>query len=232
VVGAVVIQIVVELVGYGGELLEEVVSVLFAAGFAGVGEERLYVFVAVVEKLDEDKDAIIRDIGGGAKLFDFAFGEGGVGALGVQGQGESKEDQSMGEATEHAVLVVEDLSEELVVNLIESFEGSLQGGAVFAGGLVEILSEPIGGVVHEELSVLEALGVVGKIEVDQLRIVLDLLQGCAGLVDVAIEHLLAGYLGHGVDQLRVKEALVARIGLLSAEFKLAESLGVREIFVD
>ena len=33
---AVVIQIVVEFVGDGGELVEEVVGVLFAAGFAGM----------------------------------------------------------------------------------------------------------------------------------------------------------------------------------------------------
>jgi hypothetical protein len=196
VVGAVVVEIVVELVGDGGELLEEVVSVLLAAGFAGVGEELLNGFVAVVEEFDEDQDTVVGDIGGGAKLLDFGFGEDGIAALGVQRQGESAQEERVGEATEHAVLVAEDLGEELVVNLIESFEGRLQGGAVFAGGLVEILAEAIGGVVHELLGVLEALGVFGEVKVDEGRVVLNFFQGRAGLVDVAIEHLFACDLGH------------------------------------
>ncbi len=75
VVGAVVVEIVVELVGDGGELLEQVVGVLLAAGLAWVGVEILDGFVAGVEELDEDEDAIVGEVGGLAELLDLAFGE-------------------------------------------------------------------------------------------------------------------------------------------------------------
>jgi hypothetical protein len=91
VTGAVVVEVVVELVGDGGELLEEVVGVLFAAGFAGMGEEILNGLVARVEELDEDEDAIIGEVSGLAELLDLAFGQSTFAALGVEGQGESEE---------------------------------------------------------------------------------------------------------------------------------------------
>ena len=99
--GAVVVEVVVELVGDGGELFEEVVGVLFAAGFAGVGEEILDGLVAGVEELDEDEDAVGGEVGGVAELLDLAFRERGVGVLRVQGQSESQEDEGEWEATEH-----------------------------------------------------------------------------------------------------------------------------------
>ena len=85
-VGAVVVEVVVELVGDGGELLEEVVGVLFAAGLARMGVEVLDGLVAGVEELDEDEDAIVGEVGGVAELLDLTFGESGVVALGVEGQ--------------------------------------------------------------------------------------------------------------------------------------------------
>jgi hypothetical protein len=51
-----------------------------------MGEERLYIFVAVVEKLDEDQDTIVGNIGGAAKLFDLSFRKGVIRALGMEGQ--------------------------------------------------------------------------------------------------------------------------------------------------
>ncbi len=75
-----------------GELLEEVVSVLFAARLAGVSEEILNRLVAGVEELDEDEDTIVGKVGGLAKLLDLTFGESSVLALGVERQNESKED--------------------------------------------------------------------------------------------------------------------------------------------
>jgi hypothetical protein len=101
VVGAVVVQIVVELVGDGGELVEKVVGVLFAAGFAGVGEEILNPLVARVEELDKDEDAVAGVVGGFAELLDLAFGHDVIVALSVKGQGESEENESEGEPTEH-----------------------------------------------------------------------------------------------------------------------------------
>jgi hypothetical protein len=40
------------------------------------------------------------------------------------------------------------------------------------------------------------------------------------LIDVAIDHLAASDLRHGVNELSIEEALVAGVGLLRAEFKL------------
>ena len=134
--------------------------------------------------------------------------------------------------TRSQALVFEDFGEEFVVDLIELLEGDLERGLIFAGGFVEILAEAIGGVVEEHLGVLEALAVAGEIHVDELRVVVDLLERGAGLVDVAVEHLPACDLGHGVDELGVEEALVARAGLLGAKFELGQGLGVGKIFVD
>ncbi len=92
VMGAVVVEIVVELVGDVGELLEEVVGILFAAGPAGMGEEVLDLLVARVEELDEDEDAIAWEVGGVAELLYLAFREGVVAALGVEGRDEGEED--------------------------------------------------------------------------------------------------------------------------------------------
>ncbi len=229
-VGAVVVEVVVELVGDGGELLEEVVGVLFAAGLAGVGEEVLDGFVAGVEELDEDEDAIVGEVGGVAELLDLAFGEGGVVALcACRGRvsEESEGEEETASTTGALVLVVEDLGEDLVVDLVELLEGGLEGGLVFAGGCVEVLAEAVGGVVHEHLGVLEALAVAGESHVDELRVVVDLLERGAGLVDVAVEHLLAGDFGHGVDELGVEEALFARAGLLGADVRAERGPGRR-----
>jgi hypothetical protein len=62
--------------------------------------------------------------------------------------------------------VFEDFGEEFVVDLVELLEGDLEGGLIFAGGLVEILAQAIASVVEEHLGVLEALAVAGEIHVD------------------------------------------------------------------
>jgi hypothetical protein len=136
VMNAVVLEIVIELIGDGGELLEEVVGVLFAPGAAGMGEEVLNGLIALVEKFDEDQDAVVGEIGGGSELVDLGVGEDVIFLLSVERRGEDEdgrqdEGERQRESTEHAGLVGEDLGEELVVNLIESFEGGLQGGAIF-----------------------------------------------------------------------------------------------------
>ena len=126
----------------------------------------------------------------------------------------------------------EDFGEEFLVNLIELFEGDLEGGLVFAGGSVEILAEAIGGVVEKHLGVLEPFAIAGEIHVDQLRVVVDFLKGVTGLVNVALKHLLAGNLGHGMDELGVEEALVAGAGLLGSNFELGQGLSVGKIVVN
>jgi hypothetical protein len=80
----VVVEVIVEFVGDGGELFEEVVRVLLATGFARAGEEILDGFVTGVEELDEEKDAVTGIVGDLSELLDFAIGECGVGALSVQ----------------------------------------------------------------------------------------------------------------------------------------------------
>ena len=69
-----------------------------------------------------------------------------------------------------ARLVAEDLGEELVVDLVELLEGGLDGCLVLAGDEVEVFGEAVGGVVHQHLGVLEALGVVGEVDVDEVRV--------------------------------------------------------------
>jgi hypothetical protein len=91
VTGAVVVEIIVQLVGDAGELFEEVVGVLFAAGFARVSVKIKDRLVSGVEKLDEDRDAIVGDVGRLAELFDLALREGVVAVLGVERQNESEE---------------------------------------------------------------------------------------------------------------------------------------------
>jgi len=229
VTGAVVVEVVVEFVGDGGELLEEVVGVLLASGFARMSEEVLDGFGADVEEFDKDENAIVGVVGGCAELFDLAFGESAVVGLSVKGQSKSKEEKDEGDPAEHRFLVFHDFGEEFFVDLIELLEGGLEGVLVFAGSFVEILAEPVGGVVEEHLGVLEAFAVVGHIHVNQLGVVIDLLEGGTGLVDVAVEHLAAGDLGHGIDELCIEEALVARTSLLGALLQLGEGLGVEKI---
>jgi len=118
------------------------------------------------------------------------------------------------------------------VDSVEVFEGSLEGGAVFGGGHVEVLAEPSGGVLNKELGVFEALGVVGEAEVDELCVVLNFFEGSTGVVDFTIAELTGGQLGHGVDELRIEEALFARGGLLGMKLQLAQSLWIGKTFVD
>ena len=118
------------------------------------------------------------------------------------------------------------------MNLIELFEGGFERVSIFTGGSAEIFAETIGGVVHEHLGVLDAFAVAGEIHADELRVVIDFLKGVTGLVDVAVEHLLAGNFGHRVDELGVEVALVAGAGLLGSDFELGQGLGVGKIVVD
>jgi hypothetical protein len=66
-----------------------------------MGVKILDAFVAGVEELDEDEDAIAGKVGGFAELFDLALRHGVVIALSVKGQRESEENESEGEPTEH-----------------------------------------------------------------------------------------------------------------------------------
>ena len=68
-----------------GDLFEEVVGVLLAAGSAGFGVEVLYGFDARVNELDEHEDTVGRDVGSFPELLDLFFREGGVAALGAGG---------------------------------------------------------------------------------------------------------------------------------------------------
>src|ERR1019366_3261759 len=90
-----------EFVGDGGELDEEIVSVLLAAGAAGLGVEVLNCLGARVEEFDEEDDAVAGDKASIAHLIDLLLGEGRPLLLGVErrsdedgrgedGQGESE----------------------------------------------------------------------------------------------------------------------------------------------
>jgi hypothetical protein len=101
----VVVEVVVELVGDGGELLEEVVCVLFATGFARVGEEILDGFVAGIEEFDEEENAVAGIIGDLSELLDFALGECGLGALSVEVRSRQEQKEGERESAEHRFLV-------------------------------------------------------------------------------------------------------------------------------
>lgn len=93
---AVVVEVIVELVGNVSELFEEIVDVLFASRLARTVSEGFDGLRALVQKLDEDEDAIAGDVGGVAKLLNFGIGERSRFALGVQGR-EKKQKESEGE---------------------------------------------------------------------------------------------------------------------------------------
>jgi len=91
VAGAVVVEVVGELVGDGGELLEQVVGVLLAAGAAGLGVEVVDLLGAEVEELDEEEDAVGGVVAGVADLLDLFLAEGGIAGLGGERWGEGEE---------------------------------------------------------------------------------------------------------------------------------------------
>ena len=91
VAGTVVVEVVIELVCEGSELLEEIVGVLLAAGTAGFRVEILQGLDADVDELDEDHDTVIGDVSGVAEFFDLFFGESGFSALCAEWQRESQE---------------------------------------------------------------------------------------------------------------------------------------------
>ncbi len=88
--GAVVVEVVGELVGDGGELKDEVVGVLLAAGAAGMGVEVVEFLGAEVEEVDEEEDAVGGVVAGLADLVDLGLGEGGVARLGAERRGEDE----------------------------------------------------------------------------------------------------------------------------------------------
>jgi hypothetical protein len=105
VTGAIVVEVVVELVGDSCELLEKIVGVLLAAGFTRSGEEILNGFVAGVEELDEEENAVVGIVGDLSELLDFAVGERGIGALGGKGRNKREQKKDEQESAEHRFLM-------------------------------------------------------------------------------------------------------------------------------
>jgi hypothetical protein len=125
-------------------------------------------------------------------------------------------------------LVGEDLAQDLILHLIELFEGGLEHGAIVSRGGMHVVTQPMGGVVHEEFGILQSLGVAGDAEVDQVGVVLDALQGGAGGDHIPVQHLFASELGHGVDQLGEEEALFLGTGGESSLLQQTDRLGSRD----
>jgi hypothetical protein len=129
-------------------------------------------------------------------------------------------------------LAGEDLVENLVLDLVELFEGGLEDYAIVSGGCVHVVTQTMGGVVHQQLGVLEALGVPREAHVDEMGVVFNALESGTGVIGVAVEHLFAGELGHGVNEFSVEEALFARIGLLGALLELIDGFRGGDRVVD
>ena len=127
--------------------------------------------------------------------------------------------------------MVEDLGEELVVELAELTECVLDGGAVVSVDQMEELAEAVGGVVQQLLGVLQAIAVVGEAALNEVRVLVDLPEGCRGVVGVVCSELCGGLHGEAVDQLGVEEALLAWLGLGGAVFEAVEGFGSGDGFV-
>jgi hypothetical protein len=128
--------------------------------------------------------------------------------------------------------MVEDLVKDLVLNEVELFERGLNSGSVVFGGEMQRLCEAKRGVMHQHLGVLEAFRVLLEIHLDEMSVSINLLERCACLIVVAVDHLLDSDLGHCVDELGVKITLIARVRLLRAQLELAERLRIRSGFVN
>jgi len=99
--GAVVVQVVVELVGDGGELLEEVVGVLFAARLRGWAKRSWILLLRASRSLMKTRMRFAGEVGGFAELLDLPSDIAFIVALSVKGQSESEENESEREPTEH-----------------------------------------------------------------------------------------------------------------------------------
>src|SRR5215472_12712809 len=55
-------------------------------------------------------------------------------------------------------LVFHDFSEQLIMNLVELFQGGVECIAIFGRGFVHILSKPVGCVFHQHFGILQPLG--------------------------------------------------------------------------
>ena len=130
VASAVIVEVVLKLVRDGGELFKEIVRVLFAARTARFGEEVMDGDGAIIEETDEGQDTITGSVSRFAKLLDLGIGEGMIAALCVERRVESEKDEGETCASQHSSLLVENLIEELVLDLIELFERSLNGGPI------------------------------------------------------------------------------------------------------
>ena len=126
----------------------------------------------------------------------------------------------------------EDLGEEFVLDLRQLFERGLERLAIFGGRFVDVFIETARGVVHQDLGIHQALGIVGEAEMDKLRVALDVCKGLPSMFNVAIEHLMTGDLSHHMDEFGVEEALLTRFGLLGAKLHLRKAVGVGQSFID
>ena len=229
---AVVFEVVVEVVGDGGELLHLVVDVFFAAGLALAGGEAVDLAGALVEEGDEGEDALWRVVGGVAEFLDFAFGEGGLALLGASGEWqagrEGAEDHAAsGERVERHGQWAKTWVRSSSLIFWSCFKRGFDYGLVLRGDAAEELAEAEAGGVDSHFGVFEALGVSREAHVDVLGEGLDALEGGSGLVDVSGGELFGGYVGVDFEEFGIEEALLAGYCVVGAGLKLGESGGVQ-----
>ena len=125
-------------------------------------------------------------------------------------------------------LFAEDLHQGRILGVGDLGQGLLHERAIVDAAGLKHFAEAEGGVAEHELGVLEALVVVGDAEVDLFRDPLNLLEQAGGPGHVAGLVLVDAQLRHLLYELRIKEGLLARLGLAGADFERIKRLLVGE----
>ena len=89
-----------------------------------------------------------------------------------------------------------------------------------------------GGVIEQDLGVLDALAVARHGEMNLVGKSLDALEQGGGFIHVAGRILAHADLGHLVDQLSIEETLLAGFGLVGAEFEGLDSGKIEGFVID
>ena len=117
------------------------------------------------------------------------------------------------------------------MHVVEMFEGRLHGGALFAGSEVDHVTQPVRGVLHQELGGFEAFGVLAFRRLHPGGDTDEAGEGGACCLLIACADLLAFELGEVMEQLGVEEALLAELGFVGALLEVLQGGRRRNRFI-